>query len=252
MWKKLIAKHDKASSESLSVGIVAKYLDNEDTYLSILESLKSAAWHQGVGLDIVWINAETATEQDFDKVDALLVPGGFGARGSEGKIAAATYALSNNKPYLGICLGLQTAVIAAARMGGLSGATSTEFNPKTKNDVVYIMNGQEGKELTGGTQRLGDYFAVLEDGSLAARLYDSLEATERHRHRYEVNKKFIDYINKGGLIVSGSSSDGALVEYVESDKNDYFIATQAHPEFKSRPNRPHPLFVGLLRAAAKA
>lgn len=252
MWEELIARHSKTPNKSLSVGIVAKYLDNEDTYLSVLESLKSAAWHEGVGLNVVWINAETASEQDFDRVDALLVPGGFGIRGSEGKIAAATYALNNNKPYLGICLGLQTAVIAAARAGGLKEATSAEFDADSKNDVVYIMNNQKGKELTGGTQRLGDYFAVLKEDSLAAKTYGSLGATERHRHRYEVNKNFIDYINKGGLVVSGSSKDGELVEYVESNKNDYFIATQAHPEFKSRPSRPHPLFVGLLKAAAKA
>lgn len=251
MWEGIIRKFSRKPRRSVSVGLVAKYLDNEDTYLSVLEALRAAAWQDGVGLDIVWINAETATEADFDKVDALLVPGGFGVRGSEGKIAAATYALKNNKPYLGLCLGLQVAVIAAARLGGLDEATSAEFDPQTKHDVIYIMNGQKGKESTGGTQRLGNYFAVLEQGSLVAKTYGTIEATERHRHRYEVNQKFIEYINDGGVVVSGSSEDGKLVEYIEAPKCDYFVATQAHPEFKSRPSRPHPLFVGLIQAASK-
>lgn len=231
------------------VGLVAKYMDNEDTYISVVEALKAAAWDQKVGLDLVWINAELASRKDFEKVDAILVPGGFGLRGIEGKIAAARYALDNDVPYLGICLGLQVAVIAAARKAGLKDANSTEFDLDTKNDVVYIMEGQAGKESTGGTLRLGDYPAKLINGSKMASIYGSRDIIERHRHRYEVNQQYLPEIEKGGLIISGTSPDSKLVEFIESPKNDYFVATQAHPEFRSRPTRPHPLFIGLIKAA---
>jgi CTP synthase len=223
-------------------------MDNEDTYISVLEALKAAAWQEKVGIKVEWIDAEAATEADFKKVDALLVPGGFGARGVDGKIAAATYALEHNVPYLGICLGMQVAVIAAARKGGLARATSTEFNSDATQDVVYIMEGQAGKESTGGTLRLGDYPAELRSDSKTATLYGATEVTERHRHRYEVNKRFIKEIEAGGLSISGTSPDGSLVEFVEANDHPYFVATQAHPEFKSRPFRAHPLFVGLIRA----
>ena len=230
------------------VGLVAKYIDNEDTYMSVIEALKAAAWNQKVGLKIVWINAEKASVNDFKKVDAILVPGGFGNRGVEGKIAAARYALDKDVPYLGLCLGLQVAVIAAARKAGLKNANSNEFDQNTAENVVYIMEGQAGKESTGGTMRLGDYTAKLLKKSLAHKLYGKSEIIERHRHRYEVNQKFNEAINKGGLIISGTSPDGKLVEFVEAPMNKFFIATQAHPEFKSRPTKPHPLFVGLIKA----
>ncbi len=248
-WIDLVAKQRKAHREAVTVGLVAKYMDNEDTYLSVAEALKSAAWHEDIGLTIKWINAETATDRDFDTVDALLVPGGFGARGVEGKIAAAQYALEHNTPYLGICLGLQTAVIAAARRAGLDDANSQEFDASTTHPVVYIMPGQEGQESTGGTLRLGDYPAVFVDGSRVAALYKSDHCTERHRHRYEVNQQYLDVIKKAGLVVSGTSPDGTLVEFVEVPQHDFFVATQAHPEFRSRPTRPHPLFCGLIQAA---
>ncbi|MFI5212426.1 MAG: CTP synthase [Candidatus Saccharimonadales bacterium] len=248
-WKKLIRAATSTPQQTVTVGLVAKYMDNEDTYISVLEALKAAAWEQKVGLHIQWINAETATTKDFKKVDALLVPGGFGARGIEGKIAAARYALDHNVPYLGICLGLQVAVIAAARRAGLSSANSTECAPDTTEDVVYIMAGQQGKESTGGTLRLGDYPAVLRAGSVVANTYHATDVTERHRHRYEVNQTFAHAIEKGGLCLSGTSPDGTLVEFIEAPKNDYFVATQAHPEFRSRPSRAHPLFVGLIQAA---
>lgn len=248
-WKKIVAAQTKQHDKTVSVGIVAKYMDNEDTYISVIEALKAAGWKEDVGVDIVWINAETATDKDFKKVDALLVPGGFGGRGVPGKIAAATYALQHNKPYLGICLGLQVAVIAAARRAGLRDANSTEFDPNTQHDVVYIMEGQEGKESTGGTLRLGNYDAKLVPNSTTARTYGKKSIVERHRHRYEVNQAFIDAIEKGGLSVSGTSPDGKLVEFVEATDHPYMVATQAHPELRSRPDRPHPLFVGLIRAA---
>lgn len=247
-WKKIVKAQTTVPKKTIRVGLVAKYMDNEDTYLSVTEALKAAAWNYEVGLDIQWINAEEATQNDFAGVDALLVPGGFGARGVEGKIAAARYAMDHNVPYLGICLGLQAAVIAAARKAGLDKAHSNEFSDTDQN-VVYIMEGQRGKESTGGTLRLGDYSAKLVVGSKTAKAYGTNDVTERHRHRYEVNQKFMQDIEKGGLQVSGWSPNGSLVEFVEAPENDYFIATQAHPEFKSRPTRPHPLFLGLIEAA---
>lgn len=248
-WQKLVKKQTNRPVEKVSIGMVAKYMDNEDTYISVLEALKSAAWAEDVDLSIGWIDATNASSADFKKYDGILVPGGFGARGVEGKIAAADYALTHNIPYLGICLGLQVAVIASARRGGLVKANSTEFDKSSNQNVVYIMDGQQGKESTGGTLRLGDYKARLVEDSVVASVYGSLDTVERHRHRYEVNKTFLPQIIAGGIVVSGTSPNGELVEYIEAPANDYFVGTQAHPEFKSRPNRPHPLFVGLIRAA---
>lgn len=249
-WRELAEAQETRFPKTVKIGMVAKYLDNEDTYISVLEALKAAAWQEKVNLDIEWISAEEATDNDLDKVDGLLVPGGFGKRGIEGKVQTATYALEHKKPYLGICLGLQVAVIAAARKAGLTDANSTEFEPSTKQDVVYIMEGQKGKESTGGTLRLGDYPAVLTKKSLAATTYNATDIVERHRHRYEVNQRFTKDIEKGGLVISGTSPDGKLVEFVEAKEHPYFLATQAHPEFRSRPSRPHPMFVGLIKAAA--
>jgi CTP synthase len=248
-WKKIVAAQTKRHDRTVNIGLVAKYMDNEDTYISVLEALKASGWQEDTGVNIVWINAETATDKDFKAVDALLVPGGFGERGVPGKIAAATYALKHKTPYLGLCLGLQVAVIAAARRAGLKDANSTEFDATTPNNVVYIMEGQQGKESTGGTLRLGNYDATLAAGSIIAGTYGKTKIVERHRHRYEVNQAFTSQIEKGGLIISGTSPDGKLVEFVEAKDSPYFVATQAHPELKSRPNRPHPLFVGLIKAA---
>ncbi len=247
-WENVVSHKLAKPKKTVNVGLVAKYVDNEDAYISVIEALKAAAWHENVGVEVKWINAETAGNSDFEKVDAILVPGGFGSRGIEGKIAAARYALDNDVPYLGLCLGLQVAVIASARKAGLSDADSTEVDPTTKSDVVYIMEGQAGKESTGGTLRLGDYPAVLIRGSVTAKTYGKTEVTERHRHRYEVNQKYLSEISNGGLTVSGMSPDGKLVEFIEATANRYFVATQAHPEFRSRPTNPHPLFVGLIKA----
>lgn len=251
-WDAIIAAQNATPDKTVTVGLVAKYLDNEDTYISVLEALKAAAWQQNVTVDIQWINAEKVDETALQSVNALLVPGGFGGRGAEGKIAAARYALDHNVPYLGICLGLQVAVVAAARRGGLTDAGSTEWNADTVTDVVYIMDGQVGKESTGGTLRLGNYPAVLTVGSKVAAAYDATSVIERHRHRYEVNQAFADQIAAGGVVISGTSPDGSLVEFVEAPDCDYFVATQAHPEFKSRPDKAHPLFVGLLKAVVEA
>jgi len=248
-WEKIVKAQHAKHNKTVTVGLVAKYVDNEDTYISVLEALKAAGWQENVAVDIRWINAEKATSRDFKKVDALLVPGGFGSRGIPGKIAAAEYALKHKKPYLGICLGLQVAVIAAARRAGLKDANSTEFDPATPHDVVYIMDGQQGKESTGGTLRLGNYDAVLKKGSKTAKVYGAAKVVERHRHRYEVNQSYAGKIEQGGLRISGTSPDGKLVEFVEATDHPYMLGTQAHPELKSRPNRPHPLFVGLIKAA---
>lgn len=248
-WRALAEAQSTTFDKTVTIGLIAKYMDNEDTYISVLEALKAAAWSEKVNLAIQWVNAEDVLEEDLKGLDGVLVPGGFGLRGVEGKIAAAAHALNSKLPYLGICLGLQVAVVAAARKAGLKDANSSEFDTDTKNDVVYIMEGQSGKESTGGTLRLGDYEAVLAKDSKVAQLYDSTEATERHRHRYEVNQKFTADIEAGGLRISGTSPDKKLVEYVEAIDHPYFVATQAHPEFKSRPTRPHPLFVGLIQAA---
>lgn len=249
-WKEIVKKQTRAVKTSVTIGLVAKYMDNEDTYISVVEAIKAAARHENVGLTLQWIEAETATEKEFAQLDACIVPGGFGQRGTNGMIAAAGYALTHNIPYLGICLGLQVAVIAAARRGGLVEANSDEFR-KSKANVVYIMAGQAGKESTGGTLRLGEYPAVLQPGSHVAGAYGQTEVVERHRHRYEVNQAFRTEIEKGGLAISGTSPDKKLVEFVEAPANDYFVATQAHPEFKSRPLRAHPLFIGLIHHAHK-
>ena len=247
IWEDLVKRIEANPRKEVKIGLVAKYIDNTDTYLSVTEALKAAAWKVGVKLKIVWINAEEATETDFEAVDGIVVPGGFGVRGVEGKIAAATYCLEHDKPYLGLCLGMQTAVIAAARRGGLAKANSEEF-AETDENVVYIMEGQKGKESTGGTMRLGDYPAKLVAGSKIADIYGAAKVIERHRHRYEVNQKFLKEIEKGGLVVAGTSPDGKLVEFVEAPDCKYFVATQAHPEFRSRPYRAHSLFEGLIKA----
>ena len=226
MLSKFTGNTTKEYKKEVTIGLVAKYVDNSDTYLSVTEALKSAAWGQKSEVNIRWINAETATEADFAGVDGILVPGGFGTRGIEGKIAAAEYCIKNNKPYLGLCLGLQTAVIAAARLGGVKKASSEEFGA-------------------------GDYPAKLIEGTQTSNLYGVTSVIERHRHRYEVNQAFLAQIRAGGLVVSGTSPDGTLVEFVEAPAHDFFVATQAHPEFRSRPFRAHPLFSGLITAALK-
>lgn len=250
-WEDLVKSIESNPKEEVKIGLVAKYVDNTDTYLSVTEALKAAAWKVGVKLETVWINAEEATDKDFASVDGIVVPGGFGVRGVEGKIAAASYCLKHNKPYLGLCLGLQCAVIAAARLGGVKKANSEEFGAEEGENVVYIMEGQAGKESTGGTMRLGNYPAKLVAKSKMAEIYGTTNVIERHRHRYEVNQSFKKEIEKGGLKISGTSPDGSLVEFVEAPKCDYFVATQGHPEYRSRPYRAHPLFEGLIRASKK-
>lgn len=247
-WQEFSRLRNKQHAKTVRVGLVAKYVGNDDAYICVTEALKAAAAWNKVNLEIEWINAETATKRDFAKVDGLVVPGGFGARGAEGKIRAATYALEKDVPYLGLCLGMQMACVAAARKGKLKTANSEEFGAGVGENVIYIMEGQKGKESTGGTMRLGDYPAVLKKSSKTAKIYGTTEVTERHRHRYEVNQEFLDAIRKGGLVVSGTSPDGKLVEFVEAPKNKFFVATQAHPEFRSRPLNVHPLFMEFIKS----
>ena len=252
-WHRVVKSALTSYRRTVRVGVIAKYLYNQDTYMSIFEALRAAAWANEVNIDIVWVNAEILPKDKKEQallptLDAIIVPGGFGPRGIEGKILAATYALDNKVPYLGLCLGLQVALIAAARRAGLAGANSTEFAPKSLDPVVSTMAEQIGKENTGGTMRLGDYTCVLERGSVARKVYGQGSIIERHRHRYEANNAYRDRYETWGLKASGLSPDGTLVEMVEAIDHPYFVTTQAHPEFRSRPARPHPLFVGLLRA----
>lgn len=249
-WREFSRLRGKKYDKTVKVGLVAKYVGNDDTYMCVTEALKAAAAWNEVNVEIKWLNAETVTTEELDSVDGIVVPGGFGSRGVEGKILAATYALENDKPYLGLCLGLQVACIAAARLSGLKSANSEEFGAtaKKKNNIIYIMEGQKGKESTGGTMRLGDYPAKLKKGTKTEKIYNSSKVTERHRHRYEVNQSFLGEIEKSGLIVSGTSPDGKLVEFVEAKDRKFFIATQAHPEFKSRPLDPHPLFLEFIKS----
>src|SRR5207253_2646445 len=184
-----------------------------------------------------------------DNMDGIVGLPGFGSRGSEGKIWAATYAYDNKKPYLGICLGMQISVIALARKAGLAKANSTEFDPKTPDPVISTMAEQIGKENTGGTMRLGDWTCLLERGSQTRRIYGSPEIVERHRHRYEANNSYRDKYDSWGLRISGTSPDGTLVEMIEAPGHPFFVGTQAHPEFRSRPNRPHPLYTAFVKAS---
>lgn len=253
-WRDVVSRAISKPAKKVTVGIIAKYMDNHDTYMSVTEALSAAAWQSDVGLNVKWVDAEALDPDGTNVADAIadcdgvLVPGGFGQRALEGKIHVAQYALKNKIPYLGLCLGLQMAVVAAARNGGLKDATSQELNPDGKNLLISTMADQKGKENTGGTMRLGDYDCKIEKGTLAEKVYGKTKIVERHRHRYECNNAFRDQYESWGIKASGTSPDGHLVEMIEGIDHPYFIATQAHPEFLSRPNRPHPLFAGFVEA----
>jgi CTP synthase len=253
-WRDVVKRAMTESPKKVSIGVLAKYMDNTDTYMSVFEALRSAAWWNDVALDIQWVDAERFDEPGTDianelkKFDGIVVPGGFGTRGLEGKIKAARYSLQSKKPYLGLCLGLQMAVVAAARQGGISDATSQEIDPENPDLVIHTMADQKGKENTGGTMRLGDYPCVIQKGSLAAQIYKKKEINERHRHRYECNNAYRDQYESWGIKATGTSPDGKLVELIEGIDHPFFIASQFHPEFKSRPARPHPMFDGFMKA----
>lgn len=254
-WMSLVDKVKNLSSQ-VTIGIVGKYINLPDAYLSVVESLKHGGYACGVDVKIKWIASDDNDSMDlsdaFDDIDAVVVPGGFGFRGIEGKVQAIKYVRENKIPFLGICLGMQCCVIEYARtFCELDDANSSEFDENTHSPVIDLMHHQRDVVDMGATMRLGSYKATLVEGSLAAELYQSVQVTERHRHRYEFNNKYRDVLTEKGLIISGTSPDGELVEFVELSSKDhpYFIATQAHPEFKSRPDEPHPLFAGLVSAA---
>ena len=250
-WRTFVKKALSSPSVVYEVAVVAKYLNNQDTYMSVFEALRAAAWHEGVGVNISWVNAEDYDVTDLKRFDGIVVPGGFGNRGLNGKITSAEYALKNKVPYLGLCLGMQMGVIAAARRAGLNDANSVEIDSACKNPVIHTMDTQKGKENTGGTMRLGDYPCVLTKGSLAEKCYKKSKIVERHRHRYEANNKYRDQYEKWGIVASGQSPDGKLVEIIEAKNHPFFLASQFHPEFKSRPNRPHPMFLGFIKSLGK-
>ncbi len=244
--------------KEIKIAIVGKYIKLEDSYISVIESLYHAGFANNVKVKVDLIDSEKinkdTVEEKLSKYDGIVVPGGFGNRGIEGKIETIKYARENKVPFLGICLGMQMAVVEFARnVLGLKDANSAEFDEKTKNPVIHIMEEQKGIDKKGGTMRLGAYPCVLKEESLAKKIYEKKEISERHRHRYEFNNEYRERMEQEGLKISGTSPDGMLVEMVELEnkKHPYFIAGQFHPELKSRPNRPAPLFVGLIKACLK-
>lgn len=255
-WKNLVEKI-KHPSGTLTVGIAGKYTKLSDAYISVVEALKHAGCKNDVKVEIKWINSEECNDYKncrelLKDISAIVVPGGFGVRGIEGKLNVIRYARENNLPFLGLCLGMQCAVIEYARnVLGLKGANSTEFDENATYPVIDLMLEQKNVQGYGGTMRLGAYDCSLKVGSRAYEVYGSELISERHRHRYEVNNEFIERLSDAGLVFSGMSPDGMLAEIVEIPKLDWFVASQFHPEFKSRPDRPHPLFDGLIEAACK-
>jgi len=251
-WDKLVESILDKKAKTVKIGLVAKYLDHLDTYASIVEALKAACWSVGRQLELVRINAEKLDDKNvadsLSDLDGILVPGGFGSRGIEGKIASAKYAILNDLPYLGICLGLQVAVIAAVRMNGKSKANSTEFDPETPDPVIDLMESQKALVALGGTMRLGNYECKLAKSSITSKLYGKTDILERHRHRYEFNSAYVDDLCKQGIEIVGKNPQTGLAEVIESKKLRFFISTQYHPEFNSRPLKPHPLFVGFIKA----
>ncbi len=240
----------------VKIALVGKYVKLEDSYLSVVESLKHGGYANSVNVKIGFIDSEKITEDNVHKIlkdyQGILVPGGFGNRGIEGKIIAIKYARENKIPFLGICLGMQMAVVEFARnVLGLKDADSAELNEETENPVIHIMEHQKNITKKGGTMRLGAYPCKIKKRTLAYELYNKEEISERHRHRYEFNNDYKEALEEKGLICSGTSPDGSLVEIVEYKNHPFFIAGQFHPEFKSRPDRPGPLFAGLIKAAKK-
>ncbi len=256
-WAEMIEKIRKIDKNNkVKIAIVGKYIKLEDSYISVIESIKHAGFENNVETEIELIDCETITkdtvQEKLDGLDGIIVPGGFGNRGIEGKITTIKYARENKIPFLGICLGMQMAVVEYARdILGLKDANSTEFDENSKNQVIHIMEEQKGIDKKGGTMRLGAYPCIIKEGTLAQEVYGKTEISERHRHRFEYNNDYKERLEKAGLICSGTSPDGKLVEIVELSQKEhpYFIAGQFHPELKSRPNKPAPLFVGLVKAA---
>jgi len=256
-WKKFMENSKKAKG-TVKIGLIAKYLSNEDTYKSINDALKAAFWSFRKNVKVVWIDAEEIESkgtQALGDLSGIIVPGGFGSRGTEGKIAAAKYARENGMPFFGLCFGMQIAVIEFARnVIGWPSATSGEFNPKSKKQVIHIMPEQRKnveEANYGATMRLGAYPCIVDKASKTYKLYGTDKISERHRHRYEFNNDHRDEFVKAGMILAGLSPDHHLVEIIELPHHPFYIGTQFHPEFKSRPDQPHPLFVGFAEACLK-
>ena len=253
-WRSIAARAAGAT-DRVEVAIVGKYVDLPDAYLSVVEAVRHGGLEHAVHVDIRWVAADDV-ERDgtaaLHGVDGIIVPGGFGVRGVDGKVDAIRHARENEVPFLGLCLGLQCAVIEFARnVAGLTGAHSAEFVGDTPHPVIALMLDQQDVTDKGGTMRLGSYPAVLGDGSLVSKLYGATTVDERHRHRFEVNNAYRERLAAAGMQWSGTSPDGRLVEFLELPQHPFFVATQAHPELRSRPNRPHPLFSGLVGAAVR-
>jgi CTP synthase len=252
-WEGLVSRIESVTRE-VRIGIIGKYVSLPDAYLSVVEALKHGGFHHGAGVEVEWIQAEDTegllAEGRLRDLDGVVIPGGFGERGVEGKIAAANYTRENGIPCLGLCLGMQVMTIEYARNElGLTGANSTEFDPTTPHPVIDLMDSQRDVTDKGGTMRLGAYIAELAEGSQAARAYGKTVVSERHRHRYEFNPRYRGKFEGSGFSCSGSSPDGRLVEFIELPDHPFWIGTQAHPEFKSRPTRPAPLFREFAAAA---
>lgn len=253
-WENLVG-FLKNPEQHIKVALVGKYTGLADAYLSVIESVKHAAAAHNASVEIKWVNSEDCVDQDsvgalLADVSAVVVPGGFGYRGIEGKINVIRYARENNLPFLGLCLGMQCAVIEFARnVAQLTRADSAEFHDNADQAVVDLMKDQEGLKDMGGTMRLGQYPCHLKAGTKTAEAYGAEVVMERHRHRYEINNDYLDILKDAGLTISGMSPDRQLVEIVELENHPWFVASQFHPEFKSRPNRPHPLFMGVIKAA---
>ena len=253
-WEKMIEKINNVTDKVVTIAIVGKYVRLEDSYLSVAESLRHAGFENGVKIDVKYIDSEEITNKNVKEklkgIDGIVVPGGFGNRGIEGKIETIKYARENKVPFLGICLGMQMAVVEFARnVLKLEDVNSEEFEPECKNPVIHIMTDQKVVTRKGGTMRLGSYPCKIKEGTLANRVYKEININERHRHRFEYNNDYRERMEKAGLTISGTSPDGTLVEMVEIENHPFFIASQFHPEFKSRPDKPAPLFVALVKTA---
>lgn len=254
-WDKMISRID-SRNKIVKIAMVGKYVKLHDAYLSVAEALNHAGFELGANIDIKWVDSEIVTEYTVSELlsdcDGILVPGGFGNRGIEGKITAVKFARENNVPYLGICLGMQAAVIEFARnVLNMKDANSSEFSKDSDYMVIDLMEQQQGVVTKGGTMRLGAYPCKIRENTLLHRSYDKLEVSERHRHRYEFNNKFREDFENSGMVISGISPNGMLVEAVEVPENTFFVGVQYHPEFKSRPNRAHPLFKKFVESALK-
>jgi len=252
-WQNLVSRVEAATTP-LRIGLIGKYVDLHDAYLSVAESLRHAGFHHGAKVEIIWIQAEEVegllADERMTTLDGIVIPGGFGPRGVEGKIRAAEYARENLVPCLGLCLGMQVMTVEFARhVLGLTDANSTEFNPATSHPVIDLMHDQREVTDKGGTMRLGAYYAVLQPGTKVSRAYGEPVVSERHRHRYEFNAAYRARFEESGFVCSGTSPDRRLVEFIELTDHPFWVGTQAHPEFKSRPDRPHPLFRELIGAA---